>query len=51
MRNSALRLAILFGWIPLAFLIGAAAYSEHVFVIVLAIGLVISIAFRFTLLR
>jgi hypothetical protein len=51
MRNRALRLAILFGWIPLAFLIAVAAHSEHVFAIAMAIGLVVSIMLRFTLLR
>ena len=33
MKNSILRIAIMFAWIPLAFLIGWAAHSRDVFVV------------------
>jgi hypothetical protein len=51
MKKPLLRLAIMFGWIPLAFLIGSLAHSEHVFIVVMGIGLVVSILLGRTLLR
>jgi hypothetical protein len=44
-------LAILFGFIPVAFLIGLAFGSQEVFIVVMALGLVVSIVLRFTVLR
>jgi hypothetical protein len=51
MRRPLLRLAILFGWIPVAFVLGLATGSQGVFVAILGIGLLVSVVLRFTILR
>jgi hypothetical protein len=51
MQRPLLRLAILFGWIAVAFVLGLATGSQGVFVAVIGIGLLVSIVLRFTVLR
>jgi hypothetical protein len=51
MNNSILRIAIMFAWIPVAFLIGSLAHSQHVFIVVMGIGLLVSIVLGRTVLR
>ncbi len=46
-----IRLAIMFGTLLVAFLIGSATHSVNVFIVVVAIGLVGGIVLRLTLLR
>ena len=50
-RIALIRLAIAFGFIPIAVLIGRAAHSEEAFIVVMAIGLAVSMLLRFTVLR
>jgi hypothetical protein len=50
-RKALIRLAIMFGWIPVAYVIGSIAGSVNVFVVVMAVGLVVSLVLRFTVLR
>ncbi|MGH3133801.1 MAG: hypothetical protein ACRDNY_08715 [Gaiellaceae bacterium] len=50
-QKALIRLAILFGFIPAAFLIGYATGSEAAFIVVMAVGLSVSIVLRFTVLR
>jgi hypothetical protein len=51
LRKSLIRLAIMFGWIPVAFIVGSVAHSEGAFIVTIAIGLVVSVLLRFTVLR
>jgi hypothetical protein len=50
-EKALIRLAILFGIIPVAIFIGYVTGSQAAFVVVMAIGLVVSIALRLTILR
>ena len=51
LRNALVRLAIIFGWIPVAFIVGSIAHSVNAFIVTMAIGLVVSVVLRFTVLR
>jgi uncharacterized membrane-anchored protein len=50
-RKALIRLAVMFGWIAVAFVVGSVAGSVNVFIVVMVVGLVVSLVLRFTLLR
>jgi len=50
-RNGLLRLALPFLVLAVAFLAGISAQSEHVFIVVVALGLALGLALRFTVWR
>jgi hypothetical protein len=50
-QKALLRLGILWASIPIAFLIGYATHSSTAFVVVMAIGLVVHLVLRLSLLR
>jgi hypothetical protein len=41
----------MFGWIPVAYVIGSIAGSVNVFIVAMAVGLAVSLVLRFTVLR
>ena len=49
MRNSILRIAVMFAWIPIAFLVGSLAHSVDAFIAVMGIGLAVTIVLRVVL--
>jgi hypothetical protein len=50
-RKALIRLAVSWGLLLLAILVGFATHSVGVFVALVALGLVVSVIFRFTILR
>ena len=50
-RKALVRLAIMFGWIPVAYVMGSIAGSVNVFIVTMAVGLAVSLVLRFTVLR
>jgi len=45
-RNGLIRLVIMFGTIPVAFVVGSLAHSVNAFIVVMGVGLVVSLISR-----